>query len=304
LKVAASLATIVGTMLWQLGSAWAYCRTTTCDRTDAPVECVNSRVAGCSTLGVPVAWPSTCVSSSVSAQASPLRGISADVMRSLVSQAFQQWTSAPCTVETHPNFVVDMYPDVTCTNVTGDAGYFSKGPNYNLWIFHDDSWPLADTGGESAIAVTSAQFDRTTGEIFDADVELNSYGVEFTTGDTGIKVDLKSVIQHESGHFLGLAHSQDTEATMYADLDPKTSETKKRTLNGDDVAAICAVYPPGRLDPNCDPEPRHGFSTSCELQSPSCAIAPNHRAKRLTPFVTVMLGFILAMGATRRRRAG
>jgi hypothetical protein len=145
-----------------------------------------------------------------------------------------------------------MFPDVTCKDLTGDAGYKPAGPNANVWLFEDDDWPHIETDAEGAIAITSVLFDKFTGEIYDADVELNSYGVNFTTEPAVDRVDLASVIQHESGHFLGLGHSPDAEATMCATLDPDTGEAKKRTLNSDDVEGICAVYPPGKFDELCD----------------------------------------------------
>jgi hypothetical protein len=72
-------------------------------------------------------------------------------MRSIVENAFQQWTSVDCGNGTKPNFIVDMFPDVNCTDVTGNAGYKTTGPNYNIWIFHDSDWPSA-TGGSTATA--------------------------------------------------------------------------------------------------------------------------------------------------------
>ena len=293
---------LIGMMFWHLANAWAYCRATTCDREGAPAECVSTRVNDCSTMGVPIAWPSTCVSSSVSAYGSPRRNISPDAMRTIVSNAFQQWTTAGCGDGGSPNFVVDMFPDVVCQDATGDSGFKPAGPNYNLWIFHDDSWPYTDTGGEAAIAMTKVLFDQDTGEIWDADVELNSYSVEFTTDPDVVNVDLQSVVQHESGHFLGLGHSQDPDATMYAILDPKTAETKKRVLKADDTDGICAVYPPGQLNSSCNPEPRHGFSPDCELLPTGCTLASGRSVKHKSWFGGLILGLALVVGAVRRRR--
>jgi hypothetical protein len=87
--------------------------------------------------------------------------------------------------------------------------------------------------------------------------------------------DFASVVTHEMGHFLGLAHSGDPHATMYASYTP--GSTAMRNLTPDDMSAICTVYaadgtravatsvaPSGKLtmDP-CDPAPRHGFSPYC-----------------------------------------
>ena len=276
MKSLRDIVTIAVILLCHSGPVWAYCRTTTCDREGAPAECVASRNNNCSTSGVPVTWPSTCVSSSVSSAGSAKRGISADTMRSIVHDAFQQWTTVTCADGNSPSFVVDMFPDVNCTDVIGDAGYNRNGPNYNLWYFEDNDWPH-DNVGEDAIALTFAQFDENSGELYDADVELNSAGINFTLDPNSADIDLPSVVQHESGHFLGLAHSGINTATMWPSL--RNGDASLRTLDPDDVAAICAAYPPGHLNPSCDPEPRHGFSTECTLQQHGgCALVPGSRA--------------------------
>src|SRR5262249_40502589 len=69
-----------------------------------------------------------------------------------------------------------------------------------------------------------------------------------------------SIVTHESGHFLGLAHSHDQTATMWPVYNEHT--TNLRNISPDDVAGICAIYPPGSIE-TCDPTPRHGFSTEC-----------------------------------------
>ncbi|KAF2308624.1 hypothetical protein GH714_011473 [Hevea brasiliensis] len=52
--------------------------------------------------------------------------------------------------------------------------------------------------------------------------------------------DLESVAVHEIGHLLGLEHSQDSNAIMYANIPPGTI---KRKLTQDDIAGIHALYP-------------------------------------------------------------
>lgn len=301
MKWISSYLVVTGVLLWPGPNVWAHCRTTTCDQEGAPAECASGRINNCSTTGVPIAWPSTCVSTSVSAYGSALRGISADTLRTMVESAFKQWTSADCGGGSPPSFAVDIFPDVTCKDLTGDAGYKSAGPNANVWLFEDDNWPHLETDAEAAIAVTSVLFDKYTGEIYDADVELNSFGTNFTTDTDVGNIDLESVVQHESGHFLGLAHSQDTEATMYATLDPKAGETKKRTLNRDDVEGICAIYPPGKYDALCDPEPRHGFSTACDFQRTSCTVASRLGANRPAAGRGLLIALLFIGGIGRRR---
>jgi hypothetical protein len=42
--------------------------------------------------------------------------------------------------------------------------------------------------------------------------------------------------------------------------------TNLRNLSPDDIAGICAIYPPGQLASDCDITPRHGFSPLCAAE--------------------------------------
>jgi hypothetical protein len=89
---------------------------------------------------------------------------------------------------------------------------------------------------------------------------------------------------------------------MYATLDPDAGETKKRTLNRDDVAGICAIYPPGKFDESCDPEPRHGFSATCDFQRTSCTVAPRLGTNRPAASRALLIALLLIGGVARRRK--
>lgn len=131
---------------------------------------------------------------------------------------------------------------------------------YNCWDT-DDPFHASDL----VIALTTVSYIDATGEIVDADMELNAWsgagpsppGFYFTCvnppaptcsaalpGEAGcISTDVQNVATHEAGHVLGLGHSLDPTATMYASS--PLGETSKRTLALDDVNGICAIYPFG-----------------------------------------------------------
>ncbi|RYE83874.1 MAG: hypothetical protein EOO75_18790 [Myxococcales bacterium] len=58
---------------------------------------------------------------------------------------------------------------------------------------------------------------------------------------------------------------------------PADKSIEGRTLKADDIAGVCAIYPPNRTGlPACDPTPRHGLGATCsngEELSNGCAVA-------------------------------
>jgi MYXO-CTERM domain-containing protein len=285
--------------------AGAFCRTTTCDALDQTADC--SRDAnGCSTKGIPLEWPTQCVSFGVQKDGSPLRHITYATFDSIVKTAFDQWTATQCSNGAHPAFKVWDLGEIDC----GDAEFNRCVPNANTWMFRDDTWPY--TGITSTLALTTVTFELKTGKILDADVEVNSAHTDITTSAQGIVADLQSIATHESGHFLGLAHSNDPQATMYTSYSP--GDLSFRSLSDDDHAGICAVYPPGRTDGTCNgPMPLNGFSRSCAApdaptecgnsntspKSSSCAVAPSG-GRSVLPWAAIAFG-AAALGRRRHR---
>src|SRR5205823_1993955 len=112
---------------------------------------------------------------------------------------------------------------------------------------------------------------------YDADMEVNTAQQRMALADPVPPdgYDFASIVTHETGHFLGLAHSGDVHATMFAHYNP--GSTTLRNLTSDDIRGICTVYPPdktrtvstkvsptGKLAQEpCDPTPRHGFGGDC-----------------------------------------
>jgi hypothetical protein len=231
----------------------AYCRTSSCPGVGTSQVCNPPAEGDC---GVPLFWPKTCVGWSLQKNASSQ--VSFPEMEQIVTKAFETWMNAPCEGGGHPRIVVQQAEPAECAK----HEYNQTAGNANIILFHDDSWPYE--GSSNTLALTTVTYNLDTGEIYDADMEINSADITFTTGDSNVVFDLPSVVTHETGHFLGLAHSHDVHATMFPDYIEHT--TNLRNLSPDDIAGICAIYPPGQLADDCDITPRHGFSPLCAAE--------------------------------------
>lgn len=278
------------------GTAAAFCRTTTCDVESPPPECAENatNADGCSTLGKPLQWPKRCSWFGVQKNGSPKLGISYDAFHDAVKQAFAKWASVDCGGGQHPSFAMADTDELYGPAVCDTPEFNADQANASVWMFRDSSW----SHGPTAIALTQLSADLSTGKIYDADVELNSFEVNITTADAIGQANLEAIVTHEAGHFLGLAHSLDPDSTMLANYTPIV-----RDLSPDDVAGICAVYPPSEGAPVCDePEPLYGFSRFCGGVSPSttpetglgvsgagCSIVP---VQRKSPFWPVLVAFV------------
>ncbi len=103
--------------------------------------------------------------------------------------------------------------------------------------FEDTTWPSTFDSG--AIATTVVHVDA-QGHIYDADVYVNGSSHVFSRDGHGGTIDFRSVATHEIGHVLGLGHSTDARATMYAAYPPGVSW---RSLEQDDMDGVCTLYP-------------------------------------------------------------
>jgi MYXO-CTERM domain-containing protein len=152
---------------------------------------------------------------------------------------------------------------------------------HNTLLFRSRSWcQLADDGSceveydPSALAFTWDTANRNTGQIYDADIEVNlldfQWGDVVADGKLRVDMDLQNALTHEMGHFIGLDHTCynplspgttarpiDSTGAMVPDCDvapPDVQETtmypsampgdiQKRTLAPDDQAGVCGIYP-------------------------------------------------------------
>jgi len=266
-----------------------------------------------------VYWRNLCVGYSLQRDAS--NQVTLAQATQVAAQAFAAWSGVTCGAGGASIAAVDEGP-VDCALVQ----YNEDQPNQHVIVFRDDAWPYSDSS--NTLGLTTVTFDVTDGEIFDADMEINSHDYTLVVdgsgdGDAG-GYDLLSILTHEAGHFLGLAHSTDVSAMMYAHY-----ESGATTLTADDVAGVCAVDPPDGTRTTssgtiageaCDPTPRHGFSTACAWAASgdgggdppgtgastgatksSCAVAGPGRPGGIDPAPGGLIGLGLLVRRLRRR---
>jgi hypothetical protein len=279
------------------GSLHAYCRTMTC--TDACPILAD----GCPGGGVPISWEGRCVSYSAALGSI---AVTYDALSYATDEAFSRWRETICITGTRPSIVpLNAFGPTRC----GHHEYNATQPNANAIIYLEGPWPHDDS--TSALALTSVTFDTRTGVIFDADIEVNGSGMFPISASAGPvpanSYDLQAILTHEAGHFLGLAHSNVTTATMWTQTE--TGSDAFRRLTQDDIDGICEVYPPNR-EAECDYTPRQGFSPECRMNATKAgacsAASPHGRGSPLARvgegWVGALLGSVAVLLRRRRRR--
>ena len=170
-----------------------------------------------------------------------------------VQAAMNNWTmtqGAPqsCSSASGPNIstTVSSYP-------TRDKGINISTNTFNnvvYWVIDPNAW--ANVASTTVVALTTNLYTSDTGYVVASSMQLN--GVDFTwrttdsagyaygcvPGETGC-YDIFSVALHETGHFFGFNHVACPSAVMYPVAD---GTNVLLGLSNDEVAGICALYPP------------------------------------------------------------
>lgn len=297
-------------------SALAFCRTMTAD-VPASQQPSGADCYPAGTQGSLLFWSNSCVGWSM--QSAPSSKVDVTAATGLVAAAFGAWADAACPSGGKPSIAFANNGPVACTAV----GFQPQGANQHVIAFREDAWPHAGQAN-ATLALTTLTFNKRTGEIVDADMEINTaeMTISLAPQPPANAYDFQSIVTHEVGHFLGLAHSVETSATMYARYSP--GQVSIRNLSSDDIAAVCEVYrPSGERSVSasaaasgllagaaCDATPYGGFSTACDgaasgggsttssSGSRRCAYAPTR--PNTAPWLALVAG--LALAASRRRR--
>jgi len=201
----------------------------------------------CVTEGKPQHWASPCIDYAVQVDGSPKLGLDADTFKEIVAQAFAAWETVRCPQGGSPRFHARFQGYVGCNRhefVCGDA---SK--NVNAIMFHDQAWP----GTRDQLGLTTPSGTTGSGLVVDADLELDSQYYPFSVDGSGDGYALNYVLTHEVGHFLGLDHSNVSGSLMSTNY--MSVAASRELLTDDDIAAICAAYPPGAALECKEPQP-------------------------------------------------
>jgi MYXO-CTERM domain-containing protein len=257
-------------------------------------------------------WAHRCTAISLSS-ASPSSALSTDEITAVFERGLAQWETADCGSGVTTGLDVAILGE---TNACSFASHNTSGHNVSSVIFIDDAdvWSRVREHDARAFAVTFVWHDRNTGEIFDGDIEINESRGELTVcPDAGCAdcppegcgsasegvVDLGNVVTHELGHYFGISHttSDHRDATMWAQA--PFGEIIKRTIEPDDIDAICSTYPPGAFDESCDRTPQGGLGLDCQPGGCGCA-APGVDGSARGGLAMLLLA--LALVLARRRR--
>ena len=212
--------------------------------------------------GRPLGWSTSCYYWSLNRAGS--EDVPIETLETSLRAAYDAWEAPACS---YFEFVE------TARAAVAEQAFHEDAGNANLVVFRDapGSWPYSP----AIVALTSVHYDPPTGEIRDADVEMNGELFTFAAQDSypegAASIDLQSTLTHEIGHTLGLDHSDVAGATMAPYGSP--GQTIKRDLAEDDIDGLCAMYPIAQ-DPGVCREPHcgldlEGTSTACHENAPA-----------------------------------
>jgi hypothetical protein len=262
-------------------------------------------------------WKNFCVGYSIQQGAS--KQVTLEQATRVAAQAFAAWSGATCDSGRPPSIAAINEDPVECNRVE----YNPAGPNQHVIVFRDEGWPYQDSSNTLGLTTLTVNYD--TGEIDDADIEINSHDFRLTVegsqpDDGGGSYDLLGILTHEAGHFLGLAHSDDKNAVMYAHYALNVA-----ALTADDVAGICAIDGPDSarstssgsvMASACNATPENGFSTLCggaivgdagTMTCPSglrCSVGACPTRRGIGPAIAALVAVIALVRRHRRRSAG
>jgi len=227
-------------------TAAAYCQTHTCEFSGTQ-RCEIDALTGCSSGGSVAHWNTSCITYAVENTGSSRTGISAQSLSEVLDDGFRIWSDVSCPSGAgSPKLTASYRGETPCDEVEYNCG--AGEGNNNIVMFRDRDSDLSST----TIALSTIIAKLSTGEILDVDIEINSRDFDFYVSDAEARQDahdLRLVLNHELGHFLGLSHTRVPGALMRAAYDGND-----RYPAADDEAGICRAVAVGE-DPSCPVAP-------------------------------------------------
>lgn len=281
--------------------ASAFCRTT------SNGSFVSSTAKPCDDKGSPLFWATSCVGYSVQRAASVQVDLA--TARKIIADGFAEWSAHDClaTIGATCSGAAAGKPALKAQDLgpvdCADVEYVQNGSNANIVVFRDGVWPNDGV----ALALTTVTYKIEGGQIYDADIEVQSNPAQVKLGVSdpvaADAYDLRSILTHEIGHFLGMAHTQAGNATATMFERYRAGQTFMRDLSDDDACGICNAYPPTRKAA-CDPTPNGGLANACDTTDPKtkgcgCSMPG---AGETSGGAFVALGLAAAWATRRRRR--
>ena len=254
---------VLGALVGFEAHCFAYCRTHTCEFTASASTCTRD-AEQCVSEGIPIAWNSDCLPYAVQLDGAPQLGLDADQLQRELGRAFARWQDVDCPGGGKPGFEPVFTGFVACERQQVVCG--GADANVTTLIVQEENWPTDYP--KNAAALTSVIADLGTGEIIDADLELNVADYEFNN-EGGVR--LSYALTHEVGHLLGLAHTSVPAAMMNLNY----SVLKSLSLSTDDAAGICEIFPPADSQPDCgQPSPAYDLCAEFDLSTGQVCTEP------------------------------
>ncbi|MCB9533078.1 MAG: SpoIID/LytB domain-containing protein [Myxococcales bacterium] len=107
--------------------------------------------------------------------------------------------------------------------------------------FIDEESSIFDNLGSENLGFTCHVCDA-DGYFVEADIRLDGAGHSWSDACDGLAFDVRAVLTHELGHVLGLPHSPDPDAVMFAVASARRL-LGLRVLGRDDALEVCGRYP-------------------------------------------------------------
>ena len=145
--------------------------------------------------------------------------LTASRQRQILQEAFSRWSSV-CAI-TFREVQINEASDLS-------VGFYRAS--------HGDGSPFDDAGGPDGNTLAHGFFPPPVGGQWAGSLHFDEFET-WKDQPGGMGIRLYNVALHEIGHLLGLAHSQDTNAIMYAYYDENRND-----LRADDIAGIQSLY--------------------------------------------------------------